>query len=439
MSPIIPRALLWLSVYVLLALVPLGVALVHQPTEARGFWVELGAMLGLLGLGVLAVQMLITGRHRWFAPELGLDNTLQFHREVGIFALLLVLAHPTTLILADPKYLAYLDPREDTLRAISLAMMVASAIILVCSSLWRVTIGLPYEWWRVLHGGLALFIVTGGLGHALMADHYTAGALTKVVLAGVVLIPLGYLVDTRLLRALRMRRRPWRVAGTQAERGDSTTITLEAVGHDGLHFEPGQFIWVTLGETPFSLQQHPFSFASSATEPRRIAFTAKHVGDFTATLPSVEPGTRAWVEGPYGAFIPNPGRVDKIILIAGGVGITPIMSMLRTFDERRVRTPLWLLYANEHWEDVTFREELDELAETLPLQVIHVISKPPKQWSGETGYIDGDLLERRLPEDCSSVEYFICGPDPLMDTVEKALIRQGVSPTRLFSDRFDLF
>ena len=433
------RALLWLSAYVLLTLIPLGVALVHQPTEARAFWVELGAMLGFLGLGVLAVQMLITGRHRWFAPELGLDNTLQFHRQVGIFAMLLVLAHPTTLILAEPENLAYLDPREDTLRAVSLALVVVSVIILVCSSLWRVAIGLPNEWWRVLHGGLAAFVVIGGLGHALMVDHYTAGLATKGLLAALVLIPLGFLVDTRLLRPLRMRRRPWRVAATQPERGDSTTLSLEPVGHEGLQFAPGQFIWVTLGETPFSLQQHPFSLSSSATEPRAIAFTAKRLGDFTATLPGVEPGTRAWIEGPYGAFIPNADRAGKIVLIAGGIGITPVMSMLRTFAERLVHTPVWLIYANEDWEDVTFREELDALAETLPLQLIHVLANPPPQWNGETGFVDGELLERHLPEDSKEVEYFICGPAPLMDVAEKALIRRGASPTRLFSDRFDVF
>ena len=435
----IPRALLWLSAYVVLALIPLGVALVHQPAEARAFWVELGAMLGFLGLGVLAVQMLITGRHRWFAPEIGLDNTLQFHRQVGIFAMLLVLAHPVTLILAEPENLTYLDPREDILRAVSLTLVVISVIIVVCTSLWRVTIGLPNEWWRVLHGGLALFIVIGGLGHALMVDHYTAGAATKGMLAGLVLIPLGFLVDTRLLRPLRMRRRPWRVAATQPERGDSTTIRLEPVGHEGLVFAPGQFIWVTLGETPFSLQQHPFSLASSATEPQAIAFTAKRLGDFTATLPSVEPGTRAWIEGPYGAFVPDSNRAGTIVLIAGGIGITPIMSILRTFAERGVRTPLWLIYANEDWESATFREELDALTNRLPLQLIHVLDSPPEHWSGETGFVDEELLERCLPADSKDVEYFICGPPPLMDVAEKALLSRGASPTRLYSDRFDLY
>ena len=272
-----------------------------------------------------------------------------------------------------------------------------------------------------------------------MVDHYTAGLATKGLLAALVLIPLGFLVDTRLLRPLRMRRRPWRVTAIQPERGDSTTISLEPVGHEGLRFAPGQFIWVTLGATPFSLQQHPFSLSSSATEPRAIAFTAKRLGDFTATLPSVEPGTRAWVEGPYGAFIPNTDRAGKIVLIAGGIGITPVMSMLRTFAERHVRTPLWLIYANEDWEDATFRDELDALVKTLPMQLIHVLANPPQQWSGETGFVDDELLERRLPEDSKEVEYFICGPPPLMDVAEKALLRRGASPGRLFSDRFDLF
>ncbi|MCC5812697.1 MAG: ferric reductase-like transmembrane domain-containing protein [Ectothiorhodospiraceae bacterium] len=438
MSEVARSTIKWLSIYVFLTLLPLGIALANPPAEARGFWVEAGALLGLLGLGVLAMQLVISGRHRWFAPEVGLDNTLQFHRRIGTFALLLVLAHPVTLMLADPGFLAYLDPRDETLRAVSLSALVAATAVLVVSSLWRVSVGLSYEWWRALHGALSLFIVAGGLGHALMVDHYTSGLLTKALLVAVILVPLLLLLDSRLFRLLRMRRRPWRVAAVEPERGDSTTLVLEADGHRGMPFLPGQFFWVTLGETPFSLQQHPFSFASSASSSERFAFTSKALGDFSRRLPEVEPGTRAWVEGPYGAFVPRPAESDALVLLAGGVGITPIMSMLRTYRQQGISTPLYLVYANDVWEDVLFREELDDMAGELPLTLVHVLSDPPSAWNGERGYVDTGLLRRQLPVDGQGVSYFICGPEPMMNAAEQALISLGVAPARIYSDRFDL-
>ena len=107
----------WLLLYIiLLAILPLGLGLalgIERPAP-RALTVEIGAMLGLLGLGVLGMQLVISGRHRWFASGVGQDNLLQFHRRTGIFAWLLVLAHPITLFIADSNFLAYLDPRELT-------------------------------------------------------------------------------------------------------------------------------------------------------------------------------------------------------------------------------------------------------------------------------------------------------------------------------------
>jgi predicted ferric reductase len=438
MRPITRRAVLWSTVYLLLALLPLGIALMSPPTETRGVIGAVGAMFGLLALGVFAMQIVISGRHRWFAAGVGFDNILQFHRQTGLFALGLVVAHPLLLFTSDPNYLEFLDPRDDTLRALTLMALLGASIVLIVSSLWRTRLGLSYEWWRALHGVLALFIIVGGLGHALMASHYTAGWATATLLSGVLLIPVYLLIDSRLIRVWRMRQRPWRVVDNQPALGDATTLTLEVDGEHRLDFAPGQYFWITLGDSPFSLQQHPFSIASSNAESGRVAFTAKRLGDFTSRLPDVKPGTRAFIEGPYGSFIPDDANPSGAVLMAGGIGITPIMGILRTFRDRSVTLPLWLIYANPSWDEATFRDELAELERELSLEVIHVLTDPPEGWEGETGYIDDDLLKRRLPADDGQREYFICGPEPMMNAAEGALIAQGVAPTRIFSDHFDI-
>ncbi|MBA2779314.1 ferredoxin reductase family protein [Halomonas kenyensis] len=431
-------AMLWCGAYLLLALLPLGIAVAIRPDEVREFGAELGAFLGFLALGVLACQAVISGRHRWFAESVGHDNILQFHRQTGIFALILVLAHPLVMLATRPAWIEYLDPREDTLRAITLILLLLAMLVLVASSLWRTRFGLSYEWWRALHGGLTLFVVAGGLGHAVMVQHYTQGVITTLALGALVCLSLLLVVESRLLRPWRLRQRPWKVVANEPERGDAATLTLEAAGGHRLDFAPGQFFWITVGETPFSLQQHPFSVASSSTDGKRFAFTAKRLGDFTNRLPDVTPGTRAFVEGPYGAFVPEPDNASGAVLIAGGIGVTPIMSILRSLRDQGDTRPLWLLYANKTWEDATFRDELSELEQTLDLDVIHVISDPEPEWSGERGKIDDALVRRRLPPDDGRREYFICGPEPLMDAAERALLKLGASPTRIYSDRFDI-
>lgn len=437
MSPMTQQALRWGSVYCILALLPMGWLLLSPPT-ARSWAGEFSIMLGVLALSVMSLQALISGRHRWFAHGVGFDNVLQFHRQIGIGALCLTLAHPTILLIAHPDFIHYLDPREETLRALMLIALIAATLTLVISSLWRTRFGLTYEWWRLIHGGLALFIVAGGLGHALMAQRYTQGAAISLGFALLILLPIGLVVETRLIRPWRMRTRPWQVVDSQLEHGETTTLVLKPEGNHRFTFQPGQFFWITLGDSPFSLQQHPFSISSSAAQDGQLAFSAKQLGDFTRQLPKVSLNTRAFIEGPYGAFIANPDNTSGIVMMAGGIGITPFMSMLHTFRDRNIQIPLWLVYANPTWQEATFRDTLAGLEKQLNLTVIHVISDPHDSWEGETGYVDQALIERCLPQDDKHRDYFICGPDPMMNAAEGALIHLGIAPTRIFSDRFDI-
>ena len=125
-------------------------------------------------------------------------------------------------------------------------------------------------------------------------------------------------------------------------------------------------------------------------------------------------------------------------LIAGGVGIAGLISMLRTLADRQDVRPAFLFYANRDWDGVAFREELEELTTRLNLTVVHVLEDPPEQWAGETGYLTKAILERHLPPGRERFQYFICGPDPMMDAAEHALIRMGVPPERVHTERFDM-
>ncbi|MBN1439446.1 MAG: hypothetical protein JW929_08560 [Anaerolineales bacterium] len=147
------------------------------------------------------------------------------------------------------------------------------------------------------------------------------------------------------------------------------------------------------------------------------------------------------MDGPFGHFsVDRHPDAEQFVFIAGGVGITPIISMLRTLAQRGEQRPLTLLYANRDWESVTFREEIGRMPETLALKVVHVLEKPPAEWDGETGFITREILERHLPKTRrrNAVEVFVCGPRPMMDAVERALAAQGFPPGDYHSEQFDL-
>jgi predicted ferric reductase len=122
------------------------------------------------------------------------------------------------------------------------------------------------------------------------------------------------------------------------------------------------------------------------------------------------------------------------------VGITPIMSMLRTLAERGEKRPLLLFYANRDWESVTFREELEGLTTQLNLKIVHVLEKPHEGWTGERGFLSQAVFEKHLPRkwDPNAVEVFVCGPPPMMAVAEQALLALGVPLGDIHSERFNL-
>jgi 3-phenylpropionate/trans-cinnamate dioxygenase ferredoxin reductase subunit len=167
--------------------------------------------------------------------------------------------------------------------------------------------------------------------------------------------------------------------------------------------------------------------------------TIKELGDFTAKIGNVTPGQVVYLDGPYGAFtIDRYQQAPGYVFIAGGIGITPVMSMLRTLADRGDPRPLLLIYANKTWEDVTFREEIEELKKRLNLRLIHVLGDPPEDWEGEKGMVTRELLSRHLPKLPELQEYFVCGPPPMMDAVETSLYRLKIPIGNVHSERFNL-
>ena len=154
----------------------------------------------------------------------------------------------------------------------------------------------------------------------------------------------------------------------------------------------------------------------------------------------MKPGAKAWVDGPRGVFTIDREEGAGYGLIGGGIGITPLRAMVLAMEERGDVRPVVLFYGVNDEADLTYDEELAELDRRMDnLTVVRVLSKPGDDWAGERGYINADILKRHLPERLlTRFQYFICGPNALMDAMEKALPQIGVPRDRVHTERFDM-
>ncbi|MCC5951873.1 MAG: ferredoxin reductase family protein [Acidimicrobiia bacterium] len=441
-------ALAWAGVYLVAIVVPLGVVFLGDVRPSRGFWIELGVALGFVGLAMLAAQSVLTARIPQVSLAFGQDTLLQFHRQAGIVAFALVFFHPVLLLLAEPTFWEFLDPRVSWERALALWFVLAALPALIVSALWRQQLRIPYEWWRLGHAVLAATVVVVGLVHIVRVHHYLAEPAQQVLWAIFGTVSLGAIAWVRVLGPLRAARRPYTVRSVRSEAPKVWTLELTVADDAAVAFQAGQFVFLTLGSSPFALDQHPFSVASSARRRDGLELTIKELGDFTATIGEVAEGTEAVIDGPYGGLVLEPGGTGGLVAIAGGIGITPVISMLRTLADDASTQPVLVIYANNRIEDITFADELAALpAQGLPnLRVVHVLADPPPEWSGRRGLVTSEVVAEELAAaaaeartaDTRSWQHVLCGPPPLMEAAESSLLELGVPLDRIHSERFDI-
>jgi predicted ferric reductase len=428
----------WIVLYLAVVGAPVWLMLVPPVPSGRGFWVELSVGLGFAGLTQIAVQFVLIARFKRVTAPYGIDVILHYHRQIALVAVAAILAHPIILVIDYPARAALLNPLGGNWASRSAWASLLALLTIVVTSVYRERLKLDYERWRLSHLVLGVVAIVFAQIHVSLAGLYTNTLWKHLVWIGIAVLMVGLVVYLRLLKPARQAAYRWRVAEVREETDSTHTLALEPVDHEGMRFMPGQFAWIKLAGSPYTLEEHPFSFSSSAERPDRLEFGIRALGDFSGAIDQVEPGTRAYLDGPHGAFSIDRYPAVGYVFLAGGVGITPIMSFLRTMADRRDPRPVLLVYAEKTWETVAYTDELERLGGLLELEVVYVLEEPPEEWDGEEGFIDAALLERRLPEERVQRTYFVCGPPPMMDAVHAALLEQGVDEARIQMERFNL-
>jgi predicted ferric reductase len=396
---------LWLGAFVALVLAPVALLLL-APGDAT-FGTAVAAGLGFTGLTILSLQAATPPRVRGLAP-FGREAVLRFHRQVGALALALVVGHVVVLIADDPDHFELLDVSDAPFRAQAGIAAVALLLALTALARWR-------SWWRGVHLVLGMAVLGLAFAHVVGEARYVSSdtALWAVLLVAVGAAGVAFYV--RVTRPFAPAGLPYRVRSVTPS-GGLTVLALEPDGHAGMRFEPGQYARV---------DGRPFWLASGADEPPSV------VGEDV-----LEPGTTVLVDGPHGGFRP-PLPDAGYVLVCGGVGIAPALSLIRTLAGRGDRRPVRLVLASRTWDEVPFREELEELERGARLRVGHVLDAPGPDWAGERGPIAPALLRRVLPADAAKRNVLVCGPPGLTASAANALLTIGIPEAhiRVLSDR----
>jgi predicted ferric reductase len=442
---LIVRGMLWYGLYLFLILLPLGTAaLVDTGRVSPPFMVEIAVGAGFVGFALMSLEFALISRIKPAAQPFGEDSLQLFHNLMGGVALGFILLHPILLVIYGYPANCWLNPFSACANVATRTAFFSIVILLllVGSSLWRDRLRIKYELWYGLHGISALLVLFLALVHIFILGRYTSTTPMKLVWVIYAVLVLGLTIWYKVITPFRNWNRQWEVIENRVERGDAHTLVLKPVGHEGITFSPGQFAWIKSGRTPFGMGQHPISISSLAhDEPGgNVSFTIKNLGDWSGEqVPAIQVGDRVWLDGPHGVFSMDREQAMGYVFVGGGIGITPLYSMLQTMEEREDVRPVVLFYGANNFEDMTLLEELRDLSHRTPnLQAIPVVTNPPDGWDGESGYITAEIMKKYLPKQYRRFKYLICGPKPLMDSMEEALPVLGVPPENVLTERFDM-
>jgi predicted ferric reductase len=391
-----------------------------QIQSPGGAWIFFGSLTGLAGTYLALVMVLLVSRVPAVERVLGQDGLLHWHRTLAPWPISLIVAHVVFLTVGYAQAAKTGSWHEfgvltrtfpDVLPAtVGFFMMLAVAVVSIRAIRRRI----PRERWWALH--LLMYLALGiSFAHVIvLGPSFVGHPLTQLVWSAFWLATAGLVLIYRVgLPVVRSMRHRLQVVEVREEAPGVVTVICRGRHLERLAVSGGQFFeWRFL--TPgMWWQAHPFSL-SALPRPPHLRITVKVVGDFTARVATLRPGTRIAIEGPYGAFTSHHRDRQKAALIAGGVGVTAVRSLLE--DLPRGCDPVVVLRASRR-EDLVLNEEVAELARQRKGRVYELV--------GPRSEVDLRSLIDLVP-DLRQRDVFVAGPEQFVHDVCTTLEHLGV-------------
>ncbi len=407
-------------------------------TGPGGFATGAGQVTALLGTYAILVQILFMSRIAWLERAIGLDHLAVWHRWLGFATLWLITGHvvfTTAGYAASSRVSLWAQTRDfvwhypDVLMAwIGFLLFVTVAV----ASVRAARRNLRRETWYFIHLYAYLAVALSFAHQIAVGTDFDNDRAARVWWIAVYALVLGAIIWWRILVPVRLNgRHRLRVHRVKREAPGVVSIVLSGRRLDRMGAQPGQFFLWRFVTADTWWKTHPFSLSAVPTRDF-VRITVKDLGDDTKLLQRVRPGTRVLAEGPYGTFTGALRTRARVLLIAGGIGITPLRAMLDGFGRD---DDVVLLYRVARPEDAVFVDELRAFAQR-PNASLHVI---PGTWVGDdqTDLLSVPALRQGVP-DIAARDCFVCGPPGLLSAMRRRLNSLGVPRKQVHFERFEL-
>lgn len=391
-------------------------------------------LFNCVAMALFFLQFPLVGRLKGVGVFANINWSMFLHRRVGKWLAVIFLLHPV-LILA-PRFLVSFDTGMQSLvAAIQARQLLTGIIAWLALLLWvllavlRDRLSMSYEVWRLTHvlgfvgiAALATLHVTTVGSHGQYETWFN-GLWWSLFALSVGIVAYNYLVKPRALQA-----HPFTLVSVEAVSSRDWQLTIEQPAGADFDFEPGQFVWLNT-DAAGAGKDHPFSIASSRASLPRLSFLIRGLGDFTRTLDQLQVGQQVYVDGPYGSIsLADASRASAILLIAGGAGIGPLLSMVRGLAEQGDARPVRLIYGNGQLDQMVLQDEIATLETQMPDFRQQLVCLQACDRAGVyQGVIDRSVIERTMGSQApANWVVYLCGPEAMITAASGSLKEIGI-------------
>lgn len=388
----------------------------------------------LIGTYFALLGILLVSRIPWVERGVGHDRLITWHRKLGPWSLYLIGLH---VLLITVGYASQFQEQVisefwSILTTFSWMWAALAGFIFMITagvtSYKKARAKLSYEAWWTIHVSTYLAIALSFMHQILNGPMFISHPLNKAFWIFLYSAMVFCIVYWRIaLPTYRSFRHGLKVEKIVVEGPNMVSIIMRGRDLDKLGAQGGQFFGWRFIAKGHALASHPYSLSASPTA-HYLRITVKDLGDHSRSMADLKPGTRVFMEGPYGAFTAGRASRKHVVLVGGGVGITPIRALMEEF---RAGVQLDVIFRASNAEDLVLREEMDYLAAKSEGSIrIHYLVG-----SRKIHPMDAKSLEALVPRFADS-DIYICGPSPLVEAVRTAAKELGVPKNRFHDEAF---
>ena len=399
---------------------------------------QLADILGITAYIFLVYEFILTSRLKIIDKIFGMDRIILFHIIISDIALQLAIVHAIIMFYLSEKT-AILIGSGINLLGQYIILMIIGAIFLHGSG--KKIIKMKYNVAKTIHN--FTIITTSFLFlHSIGTNSDYRSPVIVVIYTVFYFFGLGAWLNLKIIRVRKVKNNPYDIIQVKNEAGTYWTLKLQPKNGKIFDYTPGQYGYLSINSQEISKEFHPFSFTSSPARKDVISFIIKELGDYTNQIGTVKVGETAYIEGPYGIFNALSSKAHRLVLIAGGSGITPFLSLLRYMKDTKNTRKVTLIWGVRFPYELFLNDELEEMKRTNPSLTIIPVVSDDESWEGESGFIDRERLERLAPcvdprKEIQKNDYYICGPPAMIKVVRPALKLMGVNKSKyLHTEKF---